>query len=37
MQYQPDQGSACAPESFFVMVDATDGAVLAHDVPSCPQ
>jgi hypothetical protein len=37
MQYQPEQGSSCAPESFFVMVDATDGAVLAHDVPNCPQ
>jgi hypothetical protein len=36
MRYQPDQGAACAPESFSVIVDATDGAVLAHDVPNCP-
>jgi hypothetical protein len=35
MQYDAPNGTACPPESFYVMVDATNGAVLAHDVPSC--
>jgi hypothetical protein len=35
MQFQPDDAAGCPPESFYVMVDATDGRVLAHDVPSC--
>ncbi len=35
MTYHGPDGSSCPPQSFYVMVDATNGRVLAHDVPEC--
>jgi hypothetical protein len=35
MTFEPSDGPACTPQSFSVMVDATDGRVIAHDQPSC--
>lgn len=35
MKFDAPGGSMCPPEAFYVMVDATNGGVLAHDVPSC--
>jgi len=35
MTYRAPDGSSCPPQSFYVMVDATNGRVIAHDLPEC--